>query len=287
MQKKNDKNEEGGKKRTIVDEIKKSVVRSFQEAGFHRRKEKLTWKQILVLIAVAVSVCIILYICWWFVEPMIRMAREPGKFRAYIDEKGAMGIFMFLLASFLQVIAAFIPGGPLEIAAGYTFGVLRGSLLCDIGMSAGSLAVFLLVKRFGMNLVGIFFPRDKIDSMKFLKTTRRGRLVFFILFLIPGTPKDFLTYFVGLTDMPVILWFLITFVGRFPSILLSAMSGGALESRNYLAAVIIILLLIVICGAGALWYRMYLTKKNLEASEEKIRNAGKEDKAEKADRNRN
>ncbi len=270
MQKKNDKNEEGGKKRTIVDEIKKSVVRSFQEAGFHRRKEKLTWKQILVLIAVAVSVCIILYICWWFVEPMIRM-----------------GIFMFLLASFLQVIAAFIPGGPLEIAAGYTFGVLRGSLLCDIGMSAGSLAVFLLVKRFGMNLVGIFFPRDKIDSMKFLKTTRRGRLVFFILFLIPGTPKDFLTYFVGLTDMPVILWFLITFVGRFPSILLSAMSGGALESRNYLAAVIIILLLIVICGAGALWYRMYLTKKNLEASEEIIRNAGKEDKAEKADRNRN
>ncbi len=256
MQKKNDKNEEGGKKRTIVDEIKKSVVRSFQEAGFHRRKEKLTWKQILVLIAVAVSVCI-------------------------------MGIFMFLLASFLQVIAAFIPGGPLEIAAGYTFGVLRGSLLCDIGMSAGSLAVFLLVKRFGMNLVGIFFPRDKIDSMKFLKTTRRGRLVFFILFLIPGTPKDFLTYFVGLTDMPVILWFLITFVGRFPSILLSAMSGGALESRNYLAAVIIILLLIVICGAGALWYRMYLTKKNLEASEEIIRNAGKEDKAEKADRNRN
>ena len=58
-----------------------------------------------------------------------------------------------------------------------------------------------------------------------------------MLFLIPGTPKDFLTYFVGLTDMPVILWFLITFIGRFPSILLSSMSGGALESRNYAAAV--------------------------------------------------
>ncbi|MDY6341423.1 MAG: TVP38/TMEM64 family protein, partial [Lachnospiraceae bacterium] len=252
--------------------------RSFREAGFHRREEKLTWKQILVLAAVAISVCVIFYICWWFVEPMVRMAREPGQFRAYIDEKGAEGIFMFLLASFLQVIAAFIPGGPLEIAAGYTFGVLKGSLLCDIGMSAGSLAVFLLVKRFGMNLVGIFFPRDKIDSMKFLKTTRRGRLVFFILFLIPGTPKDFLTYFVGLTDMPVTLWFLITFVGRFPSILLSAMSGGALESRNYLAAVIILILLVVVCAAGAMWYRQYLGKKNLETSEEEIRSAGRKER---------
>ena len=88
-----------------------------------------------------------------------------------------------------------------------------------------------------------------------------------MLFLIPGTPKDFLTYFVGLTDMPVILWFLITFIGRFPSILLSSMSGGALESRNYAAAVIILILLCAVCGAGALWYRRYLIRKNMEGSE--------------------
>ncbi len=258
---------ESGGKRTITGEIKAAVARSFREAGFHRRQEKLTRQQILMIVCMSVLVCVVFCICWWFVNPMIRLAKEPGSFRIYMQSKGSKGVFLFLLATFLQVIAAFIPGGPLEIAAGYTFGVLKGTLLCDIGMSAGSLAVFLLVRRFGMKLVGFFFPRDQIDSMKFLRTSGKSRFILFMLFLIPGTPKDFLTYFVGLTDMPLILWFLITFIGRFPSILLSSMSGGALESRNYAAAVIILILLCAACGAGALWYRRYLIRKNMEGSE--------------------
>ena len=65
----------------------------------------------------------------------------------------------------LQVVVAVIPGEPLEIAAGYAFGALEGTLLCMVGTWIGGLMVFLLVRRFGVRAVEIFFPLEKLPIM--------------------------------------------------------------------------------------------------------------------------
>lgn len=77
----------------------------------------------------------------------------------------------------LQVIFAIIPGEPLEIGAGYAFGALEGTVLCVIGGLLGSLVVFAFVRTFGVRVVELFFPIEKINNLKFLKNAKRLEVV--------------------------------------------------------------------------------------------------------------
>ena len=98
---------------------------------------------------------------------MLEMSKDPAAFRAYIDEQGVKGYLMLMVAMFLQVVAAVIPGGPFEIAAGYAFGVWKGALIADVAMTLGSLFVFLMVRKFGTKFACLFVSKKKLDSVKF------------------------------------------------------------------------------------------------------------------------
>ena len=95
----------------------------------------------------------------------------------------------------------------------------------------------------------------KIHSLKFLQNTRRLDLIAFLLFFIPGTPKDVLTYIVGLTPMRLSTWIFITTVARLPSVITSTVGGNALGTQEYLFAVIVFAATAVISGVGVLVYR--------------------------------
>lgn len=186
-------------------------------------------------------------LCW---EPILSFVANPESLRQWILETGPVGVLVFGLLSILQVIFAIIPGGPFELAAGYVFGVLPGSLLCDVTMTIGSVLVFLLVRKFGMGFVELFISRKQIDSIHFLKNTQKLQSILFFIFLIPGTPKDVITYLAGLTELPLRSWIFICFVGRFPAILLTALSGSALGSARYgiVAAVIVVFAVFYLIG---------------------------------------
>lgn len=100
-----------------------------------------------------------------------------------------------------QVVVAVLPGEPIEIGAGVAFGVWQGLGLCLIGAALGSTIIFLFTKKLGIKLVEVFVPLEKIRQLKFLQNNRRLHVLVFLLFWIPGVPKDVLTYFVGLTEM--------------------------------------------------------------------------------------
>lgn len=91
-----------------------------------------------------------------------------------------------------------------------------------------------------MPLVEVFFPEEKLKKLKFLKTTPKRDMIFFIIFMIPGTPKDLLCYFTGLTDIKFSLWLLICSLGRLPSIITSTVGGDALGTSNYWFAVAVL-----------------------------------------------
>ncbi len=88
----------------------------------------------------------------------------------------------------VQVIIALIPGEPFEIAAGYAFGAWEGTLLCLLASTIGSILVFSLVRRFGLRVVRLFFSPEKLHTLRFLKDSRGRDFLFFLIFLIPGTP---------------------------------------------------------------------------------------------------
>ena len=217
------------------------------------KKKRILGITIFILIlAVMILITVVL------TKPLVELSNHPEELKEAVQNTGIKGILGFTAIAILQVFAAIVPGGPLEIAAGYAFGAFKGALICDLAMSAGSLMVFLLSRKFGLPFIELFFSKEKIENVKILKTNERSRLIIFLLFLIPGTPKDILSYLVGLTDLGFPAWVFIVTVGRFPSILLSTFSGTALSSERYGIFAIVILIICLLTLIGAFWYR----KKN-------------------------
>ena len=194
-------------------------------------------------------------VCWFAGRPLIRFMNQPELFRQWVDQQGFWAPVAFVGMVVLQVVVAVIPGEPLEIAAGYAFGALEGTLLCILGTWIRGLTVFLLVRRFGTRAVEVFFPLEKLNELKFLKNERRLTFWVFLVFFLPGTPKDVLCYFVGLTKLPLKTWVLVSAVARIPSIVTSTVGGDALGMQNYTFAAAVFAATLVISGAGLLLYR--------------------------------
>ena len=220
-------------------------------------KDHLTKKQqkqigiAAIIIAAAATALII----WLAGVPLVRFASEPERFRQWVNDNGLWSRFAYIGMMLLQIVIAVLPGEPFEIAAGYAFGAVEGTLLCVAASTLGSLMVFLLVRRFGVPLVEIFFPEDKLRSIRFLKTTPKRDFIFFIIFMIPGTPKDLLCYFAGLTDIKFTVWLLICSLGRLPAIVTSTVGGDALGTSNYWFAAIVFAVTLAISIVGLLVYK--------------------------------
>ena len=111
------------------------------------------------------------------------------------------------------------------------------------------------VRRFGRELVEVFFPKEKIESLRFLQSSPKRELLFWLVFVVPGTPKDLLCYFAGLTDLSWGKWLLICSLGRVPSIITSTVGGNALGGKNYLFAILVFAGTLAVSAIGLLIYR--------------------------------
>lgn len=223
------------------------------------KQQKILWT-----LSVLVFILFMAAVGWFVGVPMLRLAEDPERFRFWVDSYGFWGRAAFVGMVVLQVLVAFIPGEPIELAAGYAFGFWEGTLLTLGGFLIGSWIVFALVRRFGVKLVEIFFSRNKIAEFRFLKNPKKTKIIAFLLMLIPGTPKDLLSYFAGLTRLKTGEWLTIVAVGRLPSLITSTVTGAAAGQENYLLSAVMLAVTLLISGAGVLYYRRLtrLERKN-------------------------
>ena len=221
----------------------------------HKKQKILCFAAIIIAVVVSVLVFVFVGI------PVIRFISEPEKFRAWVEERGVGGKLAFVGVVILQVIVALIPGEPFEIAAGYAFGAVEGTILCIAATTVGSICVFLLVRKFGEKLVEVFFPQKKLHDLRFLKSSPRRDFLFLVVFAVPGTPKDLLSYFAGLTDIRFPVWLLICSFGRIPSVITSTRGGDALGTKNYLFAVAVFAVTLAVSGLGLLAYNAICKKR--------------------------
>ena len=233
-----------------------SQRRSFTE----KQKRWIAGTGIFLFLLLSVLICI------FAGKPLIQFVQEPERFRAWVDEQGVMAPIAFLGMLVLQIVVAVIPGEPLEIAAGYAFGAVEGTLLCLFGAFLGRGAGFLLVRKLGARAVDVFFPLDKLNELKFLQNKRRLTLWVFFLFFLPGTPKDVLCYVVGLTDLPLRSWLIISAIAPLPSIVTSTIGGDALGMGDYGFAILVFAVTIAISGLGLLAYHLICRTKERSES---------------------
>lgn len=186
---------------------------------------------------------------------LVTLAAEPEQFRIWVESTGIWGKVMMIGVSAFQIVVAIIPGEPFEIAAGYAFGGLQGTLLYYAGVLLGQTIVFLFTKKVGAKVIEVFVTREKLMQFKFLQNSRRLYSTLFFLFLIPGTPKDVLAYVAGLTPARLLPFLLLTGVARLPSVLTSTLGGHLLGSRQYVTAIWIFVATAVLSLAAWLLYR--------------------------------
>ena len=203
-------------------------------------------------------------------KPILSAVSDPEAFRTRIAEYGWAGRLIFFLMMFIQTVIAFIPGEPLEIAAGYAFGAIEGTLLCIAGQAAGSICVFLFVRRYGAKLVRVFVSEEKIASMRFLKNEKKLNAVVFFVFLLPGTPKDALCYFIGLTPMKLSVWAIISLLARIPSIVTSSVGGNALGAGRFWMAVIVFASTVLVSLSGYAVYTRTMKRRQVASQNRQI-----------------
>lgn len=218
--------------------------------------EDIRRRKIIGIVSIAFLAVVFLLLSYFVGVPLVRQFTDsPETFRDYIDGKGFLGQILMIGIVALQVVLALLPGEPFELGAGFVFGWVEGSILCLIGMAGASALVYLGVKKWGVKIVELFFSREKIMRFSFLQNEKKLDLLVFILFLIPGTPKDMLTYIIGLTPMKLGTFIGLTTLARLPALLSSTITGSLAQKGNITAAIITYGITLVITVVCILWYR--------------------------------
>ena len=136
----------------------------------------------------------------------------------------------------VQIFLPILPGEPVEILAGMSYGAIGGLIIVFLGAFVSSFIIFFAVRKFGRNFIYAFVSKEKIEKIeqsKIFSNQKRLDLILFVLFLIPGTPKDLLVYIGGLLPIKPMKFLLISTFARFPSIVSSTIAGSNLIAGNW------------------------------------------------------
>lgn len=169
----------------------------------------------------------------------------------YIESKKTLGILIFIGIQALQVIIPLIP--PIQIIGGLLFGSVMGSVYSCIGIYLGMSIVFCIVRVFGYPIVEALIDGKDLKKFKFLEDSSKVEIIFFILYFIPGMPKDTLSFVAPLTNVKPKHYFLYVLPARFPLMILAAVFGASVRNGDYTFSVILCIIMIDLGFLGILF----------------------------------
>lgn len=219
----------------------------------------------------AILLILFLIVVTFFTIKLLPLFKNLGSdegrnlFKTKIDAMGPLGAFMIIGLVFIQLLLAFLPGEPLEILAGMCYGTIGGMILIFIGVFLGSVIIFFSVKKFGKDFIITFFGEDGYDKVinnKIFKNAKKIELILFILYFIPGTPKDIFTYIGGLIPIKPINFLLISTFARFPSIITSTFAGSNITSGNFNLTIITFIVTFIISAIGLIAFSIIQKRNN-------------------------
>lgn len=185
------------------------------------------------------------------------------EYKTLLDQLGILRYPVMVLVQVLQMILAIIPGGPLAILLGFMFGTVGGTVVGTVGNLLGTALVVWCVNRFGIRFVNKFVNSKGFEKLKFLHDPVKRDGLLFLLFLIPGTPKDLITFFAPFTKAKPITIVWMASVGRLPALALSA-SMGANLSEGDLTTTIILVAVTALVGIAGIFIRDKVMKNREE-----------------------
>ena len=232
------------------------------------RKHKIKIFKIILLIIVAT---ILLGLIIYLFPVMKDLSTVEGQiaFKDKVSASGIIGILTLFGLQVAQIFLIIVPGEPIEILAGMCYGSIGGTIFIMISACIISTTIFFLVRKFGRKFVYDFCDREKvrkIENHKLFQNPKKIEMIMFILFLIPGTPKDLLVYIAGLLPIKPLKFVVISTFARFPSVISSTLAGENLAVGDWKMGLILYAIIFVLVGIVKL-----AQNKFTESQREKIK----------------
>lgn len=232
---------------------------SLPDNGKHNQAKK---RRIIIVVSITVGYIILIgLLAVIYQNKLAELAADPDRFREWIDSYGYFAKLVYVLLCALQVMLAVIHDGPMQIAGGFAFGPVGGTLLFLLGFELGSVISFLLARRFGRVVVGLFYSEERYERFFSKIKGRNLYILTFLLYLVPGTPKDMMNYCFGTTKIKLAYFLLISGVARAPAVLLTIMIAQNVVDRNVLMVLIIISVLALLYFVGVLVRKIIRNRK--------------------------
>lgn len=204
-----------------------------------------------------VAFFVIMVVICALIWPYVRGIFEPGGLERVMDRvqsAGPGGVMILLVMQFLQIVVAFIPGEVVQVAAGMLYGPWLGALVILAGCVVSSAFIFVVVHKLGAPFVQDMVPTKYLDKFRRFESSGKLNTVVFVLFLIPGLPKDVFTYLVPLTGMRMSTFLLLSNIGRIPGIVVSTYAAAGIIEGDYVKSAVIFAIAALVAVAGILGY---------------------------------
>jgi uncharacterized membrane protein YdjX (TVP38/TMEM64 family) len=180
------------------------------------------------------------------VRMIVRLYQDKYFLRDSVAAWGWMAPLVFIGIQAMQVIIAPIPGEITGPVGGALFGTTWGFIYSTIGLTVGTLICFGLGRLWGEPLIRPWLSEHHWNKMNFV-VEAEGAILCFILYLIPGFPKDAISYLFGISPMPFWLFAVVSTIGRLPGTWISSYFGAHVGEQQYVYAGVFIALVMGAC----------------------------------------
>lgn len=204
-------------------------------------------KQYIILSAILL---LFIYVGYEYYFKYSYIIKNPTMLKEVILSYGNFSILVFILMHVLQVVIFFIPGEFIQIAGGYIFGTFLGALLSGIGISLGSIIVYSICNSYGKPFVDKLILNKKVKFFRKILKAGSKKIVVFMFYLIPGIPKDALTYICGVSNISFRDFFIYSTLGRIPGIFISSFFGQKIEVWDVTSLITIGIITMVLSMIG-------------------------------------
>lgn len=226
-------------------EVKQNIKRA--------KKTKLILSILKLLLLIGIVVAIPVYI-YFYQQDFINQFKSFEDVIAYLEQYKFESIFIYIGVQVLQIVISIIPGQAFQFAAGYLYGFFPGLLFSIIGAFIGTMISFYLAKLLGKSAMHLFFGEERMTYFIERLNSKKAYIIVFLLYLIPGLPKDVVSYAAGVSEMNFKAFMAFSMAGR-----IFGMSGslliGALYFHQHYTGMIVIAVIAVIAFVFCIVYR--------------------------------
>jgi len=201
---------------------------------------------------------------YFFHHEFIMSFRSIDEVRDFILQHELASIFVYFGLQQFHIIISVIPGQPFHVAAGFIFGFGFGYFLSIIGIIVGSTLTFYASRILGKDAMYVFFGEERFTRFLNLINSKKGLVVIFLMYLIPGFPKEGLGYIVGLSKVKLLPFLVIVVVGRTPALMMSIAIGAMYASESYTGIIILISIAVILGIVGLVYRKKIMSQFNHE-----------------------